>query len=471
VEVQSGSGLPHLHTVAWQPLAHTTAALLNTLQHPSGSNLTRAELEPLVQIGGAALTVATCPLRIMEQFPALTMQQAAKAANLALGLQRHACTAKCAAKAPPGQTCNKFFPRLPTLLNLMAVRPDHYMMEAQERLAAISAIHQQLQVLLRQDGPAPAPGSQVEPAVVLVALLQQLGPAPLHLPGGGYSWEGVTFLPGQQLDGMLQECGALAGSPGDTCLLAIYHLSLLTRYHSKYRPVRRVCEVWVAGYNPWVLLATEANMELDLVTHSPAALEEYLAKGPDQDSLKAAIAELEGRGGPGERQAAKRLKREVRAGRREVTLTEAFFRLDSRLHLTEQSPTSVEWVPVGLGEAGRVAHSQAKQHYSLRPGDWEHLTLCQMMMWYRGEKPGEEAANAQQGPAVPLVMAAHLALPAISFLPPVLLLEGGTRLRRLRKPRAVDWTPRTEYGQLVMFRVSKQINMVTVIDGETLCLY
>jgi hypothetical protein len=158
-------------------------------------------------------------------------------------------------------------------------------------------------------------------------------------------------------------------------------------------------------------------------------------------------------------------------GRREVTLTEAFFRLDSRLHLTEQSPTSVEWVPVGLGEAGQVALSQAKQHYSLRPGDWEHLTLCQMMMWYRGEKPGEEAANAQQGPAVPLVMAAHLALPAISFLPPVLLLEGGTRLRRLRKPRAVDWTPRTEYGQLVMFRVSKQINMVTVIDGETLCLY
>ena len=154
--------------------------------------------------------------------------------------------------------------------------------------------------------------------------------------------------------------------------------------------------MWTAGYNPWVLLAIEANMELDLVTHTLAALEGYLAKGSGKGSLKAAIAELEGRGGLRERQAASRLRREVKAGRREVSLTEAFFRLDSRLHLTEQSPSSVEWVPVGLGEAGQVARFQAKVLYSLRPADWEELTLCQLVMWYRRDKPGEEAANSSR---------------------------------------------------------------------------
>jgi hypothetical protein len=107
-----------------------------------------------------------------------------------------------------------------------------------------------------------------------------------------------------------------------------------------------------------------------------------------------------------------------------------------------------------------------KIRYSLRPVDMEALSLCQFVMWYRTEKPREEAANAQQGTAVPIVTAADLAPLAVPLLPPVLTLTDGTRLRRLRHPRAVGWAPRTEYGRLVMFKVNHLEIGLSYVEGH-----
>ena len=66
-------------------------------------------------------------------------------------------------------------------------------------------------------------------------------------------------------------------------------------------------------------------MDLDVILATPDKVEAYCCKGSGQLSLHRAIDELKARGGPKDEEAASRLEWEVEAGRREVSLTEAFF--------------------------------------------------------------------------------------------------------------------------------------------------
>jgi len=328
VEVQACSGLPHTHKIAWCPLTPALRLLLTTLQTGDSSNLTMADLRPLVELGDRALTVSTNPTMLGEQFPLLTMAQAEEVARLAVQLQTHHCTPTCTTIFPIGQHCREFFPRLPSLLSLVARRPDLGDRAEEEHLEAVEAVHRRVQVLLR----ARERGEEEEePVVALLELLRQLGPGPQALPGGCFWWQGVTCSPGPELDTLLVELGALAATQADTMLLAAYHSTLLLRRLPRFIPRRRVCEVWTASLNPWVLLATLTNHEVDLITSTPATLVGYMTKGSRQRSLVVAAKELRRRGRRGDMAAARRLESAVRAGHREVTATEACYRLDARL--------------------------------------------------------------------------------------------------------------------------------------------
>ena len=74
-------------------------------------------------------------------------------------------------------------------------------------------------------------------------------------------------------------------------------MSLLTRRHAKYYPKRLVSEVYTVKYNPILLLATEANNKVDIITHSPQVWFGYMAKtGHSQASLKSSQRDLVSRG-------------------------------------------------------------------------------------------------------------------------------------------------------------------------------
>ena len=231
--------------------------------------------------------------------------------------------------------------------------------------------------------------------------------------------------------------------------------SLLVRQYSRYLPRRRVSEAMVANTSPWILLALQANHEVDIVVATPDKLLKYICKGSKQRSLSRAAAELRRRAGGGA--AARRVESAIKAGHREVTATEAMFRLDPRLALTACSLGKVVRVAAFIGPGGQVAATADKLRYSERPATLHHLSLCQFVQYYRlagAEEVGR--VHQQVAAAIPVIKAADTDNPPLyhAHLPAVITLQGGQEMRRVQVPRVVDWSPDTHYARLAMFKVS-----------------
>ena len=154
--------------------------------------------------------------------------------------------------------------------------------------------------------------------------------------------------------------------------------------------------------------------------------------------------------------AARWLESAVRAGYREVTATEACFRLDSRLPFTSSTWGKVVRVSAHLGEGGQVSVTANKLLYSQRPITLSHISFAQFLQFYWIPNAGRVAAAHQQnGALVPVVVAMDTDLPPghHAHLPAVLTLQGGQVVRRLREPRVLDWAPYTTYARILMFKV------------------
>ena len=406
MEFQARSGLPHLHSIGWRSLPPAIASLLGKLQSGNCAELTREALAPLLEVAVGAITVTSSPARLLEHFPLLTQDQAKRAATLASALQWHKCTSSCTTIFPEGQQCQLYFPQLPSCFNIIAVRPQLRTREEEQALCKVECLHQRIQQLLRDHPPLPGHVVEEEPAEELLHLLRRMDGVPCPLPNGGWNWFGITWLPCSSLDQLLVECGELVAAEADKVLLALWHHSLLVRRHAKFIPRRRVCEVFLAKYNPWAIIAMQANMEIDLISHTPEALERYVTKGSEQLSLHSASDELEERGSRQERDAAERLREEVRAGRREVSMAEAFHLLDPWLQVSALSPTKVTFVSFNVRDDGQLVDNQKRDWYNLRPAapaPEDKMTLCQLLLWFREERRGmEEQVASHHSQARPL---------------------------------------------------------------------
>ena len=347
-------------------LSSTTTDLLNRLQNEDAHQLEYWELDPVVSLGKAAVTVATVDSDLSLQFPKLTPSMAKEATRLAVLHQQHHCSSLCKVSLFPGQDCNKFFPRLPSLLCLVA-RTPLLNKEGQSKMANIYAIHVRLQRYLRGLSSSP----EHNQVASLLSLLKKVADPPEVLPSNkGFTWGGVIFPYGPLMQYMFNQCQQYGRTPGDVALLQVYHMSLLTRRHAKYIPKRSVAEAYIVNYNPMILLATHSNMELDLITHTPHVWFSYLTKsGKCQASLKSSQRDLQSRG---EQDHAERLAKIAEDKKREVTLGEAFFLIDPSLSLASTNAT-VRFVMTGHHSLGVEAAGVLKRpdqtmvvYYSLR---------------------------------------------------------------------------------------------------------
>ena len=181
-----------------------------------------------------------------------------------------------------------------------------------------------------------------------------------------------------------------------------------------------------------------------------------MAKGSRQMSVVRAAQELRERGRGGGVMA-RRLEAAARAGYREVTATEALYRLDPSLSFTSSTFGQVVRVSAYLGARGQVAATADKLRYSARPATLRHLSLCQFLMYYRVARAEEQGRAHQQAAAViPLIVAwdTNLVPTHLTHLPAIIILHGGQEMRRCREPRVVSWTPATYYAGIVLFKVS-----------------
>ena len=351
IEQQPHSDLPHLHGVGWsKDVQEDTANLINRLQQEDGYLLSQQELEPLLSLGNSTITVSTEADDILKQFPQLSRAQCVKVGRLAQTVQQHDCKPSCEEHDIPGQKCKGFYPKLPCLFSLVAKTPllDNL---GKERLESIYGIHTRLQGLLRTTRVK----TLEDNTDALLSLLKQLGDQPLPLPAeAGYTWHGLTFLRSLDLQTVLLKCESFSNHPDDVILLGLYHLSLMTRRHAKFHPVRRVKEVFTVKYNPVVLLATESNGEIDLLLHTQQRWFDYMTKaGLSQSSMRKSQVEIAARGDVDN---GSKLERLIQAKKREVTLGEAFFLVDPQLHLVS-SNVEVKWIctsclPLGSDDQG-----------------------------------------------------------------------------------------------------------------------
>ena len=336
--------------MAWsRNLPPDVSNLLHRLQQEDAYQLGIAQLEPILAVAKAAITVSVDVNDILQQFPKLTSSLAAEVARLALSHQRHHCTSQCESSLFPGQNCQKFFPRLPCLFSLVA-RTPLLNKTGRETLDNIYAIHVKLQGILRSLDPGP----QHNNTAALVSLLEKVADHPQPLPDeGGFTWAGATFLNGPVMQYTRQKCEQYGQSLKDIVLLTLYHMSLLTRRHAKYLPKRSVSEVYVANYNPILLLATQSNLELDLITHTPHNWFSYMTKsGNCQTTMQIIQRELE----EGEHIHARHLAQMTIDKKREVTLGEAFSLIDPHLSLFS-SNVSVKFLVTGYHPVG-VEHGE-----------------------------------------------------------------------------------------------------------------
>ena len=330
----SKSGLQHSHGLGWRRDADTgpgsLSSLLKRLQKGDG-DLTWEERGRVVDLGVGAITVTTSVTVLRRQFHQLTQQEADNVVRLARSVQVHRCSHHCSSSRSPDQQCGQFFPRPPSLLPLLAMRPALETDEQKVRLEALESISKKMQELLR-NLPVPLQAEE-DPVASLLSLVRQVAAPPVLQPGGAYYWARVCFPPGQELEHLLQVCGTLATTQEDVVLLGVYHCSLLDRRHAKFLPVRRVGECWGVSYNPWVLMSAKSNVEVELVTHTPQRLYSYLTKGATSQTILEMADEVESRGGSRMGDMAEQIRLVTEEGWREVSLLEAFYRLDPSLHL------------------------------------------------------------------------------------------------------------------------------------------
>ena len=341
VEAGNKSGLPHSHGLAYRreedPGPGSLSSLLGRLQGGKG-DLTWEERGRVADLGKGAITVTMSARDLADQFPTLTEQEVVTVVTLARRVQQHYCSQYCSTTKQNGQKCGQYFPRPPSLLPLVAMRPDLVTEEQKNQLEALETIGQRVQDLLR-GLPRPFQPDEEDPALSLLLLLQEVADPPVLLPGGGYSWAGAMFPPSEDLVHLQQECEALTTTQEARDLLVVYHSSLLFRQHAKYLPRRRVGECWGVNYNPWLLKEAKSNLEVEIVTHTPKSLFHYLCKGATQQTLLMTADEVESRGGRRMGDMADQLRQMEDESWREVSLTEAFYLLDRDLHLfTSNSP-------------------------------------------------------------------------------------------------------------------------------------
>ena len=343
--------MPHHHGVGWaRRLDPRLSSLLEGLQKGKANGLTREELHPIVELGEKNATVSMCPTMLKTQFPSLSMEQAEEVSRLALELQVHSCSQSCQRRIPfEGQMCSMFFPKMPTLIALVATTPLLKSEQDKLRLETITLFHEKVQKQIRTEAMDPnglLSGEAGSPITLLCSLVRKVTAPPVPDGNGNFFFAGILVPRGPETIGLQRDLLKLGVHIGeDMDLMVSYHYSLLTRKHNKYLPVRTLREAFVVSFNPFILLTSKANGECELITHTPSSVFRYINKGTQSSILSTNAKELRNRSNSKrEEDMAKSLEQCVERGMRVVTLGEAYRLLDPRMSICSSNGSSVVFI-------------------------------------------------------------------------------------------------------------------------------
>ena len=235
------------------------------------------------------------------------------------------------------------------------------------RLEKITEFHVKVQEQLRKEANDPhgllSQEYEGDEVTALSSLLRKITGQPVSDNAGGFIYVG-TVVPGVGETVLLRQELETIGvhHPKDLDLLVCYHYTLLTRRHNKYLPVRTVKQAYIVSYNPWILLASKANGECEIITHTLSSVFRYITKGTQSSTLLDNAKELENRRtNKREEDMARTLESAFKKGRRVVCLGEAYRLLDPRMAIASTSGAAVVFVSCSLVDVpspARILRSQ-----------------------------------------------------------------------------------------------------------------
>ena len=326
-------GKVHVHGVGWKKQCPTTS-VFNKLH--KGLAISGTEKDLLISLAESILTASLSSQLLSTSFPELSEPRAEVIVNLAAKHQIHHCnlnSGKCV-MTNDSDGCKYHFPRPPSDYTIIAC-PLPSDMDYEERKFKTNEARK-VKEMVRDVLTGHHEAGTLHDVILIDVLLSAIGD--VH-PNDEecYVWKHGIFPPSQDLTNWLHRIA----SDRDThiALLALYHTALSISTWEVNKTLvhqlvlrREVSESYVVDYNPFCLEAMQSNMELRFVLHTPIKLIEYMTKA--QKSLgthRKVVTSLKANGI--DTSLVNILK--GMSEHRSVNLSEAFFRIDDDLPLSE----------------------------------------------------------------------------------------------------------------------------------------
>ena len=337
------SGRVHLHGVAWRKMDDETDEIFDKLH--KNQAITHREKMHVSELADTLISVSTDSSYIKRTFPNLSEEKAESIARLAVKYQEHTCTSKC--ESDVKLDCWYNYPQEPSAVTLVSSPPDKILLgkEVFENLVAqADAVKEAVKSVLRKirvngDSSPTNMKSLLEAALDKFVMLED---------DKGFQWRGGVFplilSSSHSVNFWKQHFMDQIDSPDGEYLqlLAVYHTALSVSRDPHHHLVMRrgVSEAWIAEYNPQCLEDMKSNISIRLVLHTPETVLNYITKGNNikdgkersQDIIVNKLREMSDMGDTDAEWVADRAENQ-----REVSLPEAFFRIDDQLHLAESN--------------------------------------------------------------------------------------------------------------------------------------
>ena len=356
-------GHTHVHGVGWLESKELKQIFIKLHDNEF---IVHSEKYKLIEFVNSILTAELSPNLLAVAFKDLEGDRAENITNLAKSVQVHKCDNNCL-MMNDSDGCRYHFPRLPSFQTILCSHLDPGIDEEEAKLIIECSRSVKIQVrqTLRE--------LNALDELCFVGLIDVLIDALGDVDASGRTAEGHFRLK----RGIFPDCYDLKfwrklfidKGYSHVNLLSVYHMAISTstwkvdgQLVSQIVLKRSISAVFTTDYNPYCLEAMKSNMAIEVITHTPLNVLNYITKAKDKNnsSLNSFL----------EKATPSSCRKQILdrvASHRKVSLNEAFYRIDDSLVLSE-SNLAVVFVNVKFPELRSSVFSKAEKGCINIPG-------------------------------------------------------------------------------------------------------
>ena len=327
------TGKTHAHGVGWLP-SEELSKIIDKLHR--GEFVPKSERQRLINFSDTIITSQTTPEEISQQFNDIDSERAWDIACLAKKEQEHICSRKCST-GNISDGCLYHFPRLPSIETVLCslLDPGIETEEAEFMISCSKKIKMAVRKVLKEY----KQNGRLEFVDLTEILIQSLG----DIDGDDTAQDGTYLLK----TGVFPICIELQDflahfvrkGSSHPLLYAVYHTALsIATWKVENELVSQIIlrrspkDSFIMDYNPYCLEAIRSNMAMELITHTPMKVIDYITKAKDiENSSHLPFFE--------QKVPSSNRKQIIDTAKnhRKVSINEAFYRIDNSLRLSESN--------------------------------------------------------------------------------------------------------------------------------------